>query len=126
MDLFTSIGPLWRFGEAERRRCRSHPPPASASPPLSAPSLFANAVTSREDQSSVWTNHRAGRHQRLHEYIRHLSPYFFFFFLNNELNDLFHLIIISKSIGLFSSEWCPYCTVVTQKFPIQAIFETMA
>lgn len=65
--IYVSFGPLWRFSIADRRWCRSHPPPASASPPLSAPSLFANTLTSWQDQGSVWTNHSTGWHQRLHE-----------------------------------------------------------
>lgn len=48
--IYVSIRPLWRLGRAEDRWCCPHPPPASASPPLGAPGLFADAVTSRRDQ----------------------------------------------------------------------------
>lgn len=125
MDLFTSIGPLWRFSETEHRWCRSHPPPASASPPLRAPSLFATAMTSWEDQSSVWTNHRAGWHQRSHEYIRHPSPYSTYMYIKIYERDLFYFINISKHIGMFFIRMMPlsfYCAVVTQNFQIQVVF----
>lgn len=116
MDLFTSIGPLWRFSKTEHRWCHSHPPPASASHPLSAPSLFANALTSWEDHGSVWTNHRDGWHRRLQEYIRHPTPYRF------QKIIYFHYLL-NKRILINKMSLSFYCAVLIQNFQSQIVFQ---